>query len=398
MSSMNQKRDRLRRDERGSIMIMTALSALFLLLMVGLCIDVSRIYMVRAELQKAADAAALTAARELNGGKKGIDDAVQQANNVILNNHGFGKAKVTIATVEFATSLNGAYMNAADAKQDATVKNIEFVRVTTQSTSTSMLFASSALGASRAESTRATAGISVAVSGICDFFPAAVALNDAIPATAEYDPPAKGTLMNLKFNQGTGNSAVLADKDYIILEVPAINGNGTGETAELTAGLPNFCKKLGDVIHMTPSSNKNNGPRNSGDGMNTRFNVYANGYGNALVPSTFPPDLNINESIDHTQYVNGSPSSTPNPNYSIAQDDRRMLVVPLIRPGTYPAYTSNILQWGIFFLKSKVPTNNGKCDPPCGQIPVEYVGKAQVSSATADPSCNSGLTTAVLYK
>src|SRR5678815_3833041 len=96
--------------------------------------------------------------------------------------------------------------------------------------------------------------------------------------------PAVGTLLTLKFNQGTGTSAVLADREYIILEVPNINGNGTGETAVLTAGLPNFCKTLGDNINMTPSSNQNNGPRNAGEGSNTRFNDYANGYGNALQP------------------------------------------------------------------------------------------------------------------
>src|SRR6267143_188795 len=195
MPSMKEPGGRLRSGERGSIMIMTAIFALLLLLMVGMTIDISRIYSVRAELQNAADAAALTAARELNGGTKGIDDAVQQATNVIVNNRGFAKAKVSIASVEFATSLNGTYMNATSAKAAGTVANIEFVRVTTQSASTGILFASSALGASHAESRQAVAGISVALSGICDFFPAAIALNDANPVTPEFDPPAKGTLM-----------------------------------------------------------------------------------------------------------------------------------------------------------------------------------------------------------
>ena len=68
MSLINEQGGRLWSGERGSIMIMTAIFALLLLLMVGLCIDISRLYMVRAELQNAADAAALTAAREINGG------------------------------------------------------------------------------------------------------------------------------------------------------------------------------------------------------------------------------------------------------------------------------------------------------------------------------------------
>ena len=54
------------------MVIMTAISMLLLILMVGLCIDISRIYTVRAELQNAADAAALAAAKELDGGVLGI--------------------------------------------------------------------------------------------------------------------------------------------------------------------------------------------------------------------------------------------------------------------------------------------------------------------------------------
>src|SRR5712691_5955053 len=131
MSSISEQRDRLRSGERGSIMIMTAIFALLLLLMVGLCIDVSRIYMLRAELQNAADAAALTAARELNGGTTGIDDAVTQA-NAIVNTQGLrAKTGVAVATVEFAVNLDdNPYLSAATAKLNAA--NIRFVKVTTQ--------------------------------------------------------------------------------------------------------------------------------------------------------------------------------------------------------------------------------------------------------------------------
>ena len=138
--------------------------------MVGMAIDLSRIYMVRAELQNAADAAALTGARELNGGDNGIDKAVTQATSVIANSQGFGKANVSIQTIEFAVDLDGTYMNAGAAKGATTVSHIQFVRVTTQATSTNILFASSALGASRSESRQATAGQSIGLNGICDFF------------------------------------------------------------------------------------------------------------------------------------------------------------------------------------------------------------------------------------
>jgi Flp pilus assembly protein TadG len=388
-----------RQGERGSIMIMTAIFALLLLLMVGLCLDVSRIYLTRDELQNAADAAALNAARELNGGTSGIDNAVAKATNAVTNTltntRGLrAKTNVTISSVTFSTTVDGTYLAAADAKAAGTVQQIQYVKVITQAAATNILFASSALGASHSESRQAVAGMSIGLSTVCDFFPAAVALADADPTTSVYDKPAPGTTMTLRFNQGTGTEAVVADKDYIILEVPDINGNGTGETAVLTAGLKNYCKSLGDNINMPPSSNQNNGPRNAGDGMNTRFGTYANGYGNALTNPPYPPDTNLTQDITWQTYLDNNPNM------------RRRLIVPVILPNgppplqaSYPAYTTNIQYWAVFLLERPVPTPAGNCSntPGCGDIPVLYVDEAVVS-AEGPPTCSSPLRTAVLYR
>jgi Flp pilus assembly protein TadG len=391
MSSDKEQRDELRSNERGSIMIMTAISAVALLLMVGLALDISRIYVVRAELQKAADAAALTAARELNGGTGGIDEAVNQAMNVIANNQGVNtKTDVAISSVTFAVNLNDdPYLNITAAKLVA--PNIRFVRVTTESTSTAILFASRALGASHSESRQAVAGMSVPLAGLCDFFPAAVGMANPNPTPGP---------MTLKFAQGSGNTATINDKDYIVLDVDCIPGNGETETAilaagELTGSESCSCKKLGDTLNMTPSSNFANGGRAAGDGINTRFGVYVvGGYGNNLNPSNaskYPSDTNINETITAAQYANAFPT---------AGNDRRIIVAPLIPPGSYPANTNGqITGWGKFFLKTQMSAPSGNCNmnPPCGFMSVEYLGKADVG-ATGAVACNSGLTTAVLYK
>src|SRR5689334_21124855 len=107
--------DRQRSNERGSIVIMTAIFMLLLFLLVGLCIDVSRIYLVRAELQNAADAAALTGARELNSGTTGIDSAVARA-TVVTNTVDFTRLGIGIATVKFAKLPDGPYLDAGTAK------------------------------------------------------------------------------------------------------------------------------------------------------------------------------------------------------------------------------------------------------------------------------------------
>jgi Flp pilus assembly protein TadG len=391
MSSMNGQRDQLRSGERGSIMIMTAIFALLLLLMVGLCLDVSRIYLVRAELQNAAEAAALAGARQLNGGAGGIDAAVAKAMSLVNSQGLRAKTNVTIATVEFAVFVDGPYMTADAVKANTvTLRQVQYVRVTTNPTTTNILFASSALGATHVESRQAIAGMSIGLTGICDFFPAAVALSNPSPSPGE--------LMTLNFNQGTPTGITLADKDFAILEINNITGTGAVETATLCAGIPNLCKSSGDQIHMTPSSNPNNGPLNCGDGMNTRFNVYANGPGN-LSPADFPPDTNVKENISATDYKDKTPGqvTAPSPN-GPGKDERRLLIAPIIAPGNYPAYATNIVGWGVFFLKALTPTpSNCSHTPGCGAIPVEYAGVANVS-ATGDPSCSSPLRTPVLYR
>jgi len=378
------------KGQRGSVMIMTAIFAVGLLMAVGLAIDISRIYMIRTERQNAADAAAVTAARELDGGSGGIDNAVTKA-SAVLNTQGFNKAGVTITSVEFAVNLNdNPYMDQATARTAANAPTIHYVRVTTAASTTPILFALQALGASRTEGSQATAGQSIDLTGICDFFPAAVALDSE---------PAVGALLTLNFNQGTGNGITLANYDYAILEVPQINGNGTGETATLCAGIPNFCKKTGDTIHMTPSSNQNNGPKNCGDGTNTRFNIYANGYGSALQPGPYPPDTNVKTNISATDYLNKTAGQViaPNPN-GPGKDSRRLLIAPMVYPGDYPAYATNIWGWGIFFLKDISPTpSNCSHATGCGGIPTEYLGRANVA-ASGDASCGTGLTTPTLYK
>ncbi len=55
------------KSQRGFVLIVTAISMTLLLGLAGLGIDIGRMYVIRAELQSFTDAAALSAAMELNG-------------------------------------------------------------------------------------------------------------------------------------------------------------------------------------------------------------------------------------------------------------------------------------------------------------------------------------------
>jgi Flp pilus assembly protein TadG len=402
-SSGDQQANRLA-SERGSVMIMTAILMAGIVLAVGLCIDVARVYMVRTELQNAADAAALAAARELNSGSGGIQDAVTQA-TTIVNNYGFNDAAVNIQAVDvrFAVNLNqDPYVSAATAALNPT--NYRFVRVTTQSVTTPMLFSARVLGASRTESRSAVAGMSVGINTICDFFPFAVALDDSNTTDVGFTLPAANTVMTLNFVQGTGNSMTLKNRDYITLEVPEISGNGAGETIRLSAGVTSICQTLNVNIpfHATPSANQNNGPRQLADGVNTRFNVYANGPGQ-LNPTDFPPDSNIAEGISFDDYKNKTVVTEPNPN-APGQDDRRILIVPIIAPGTYTGapVSAPTLKFGAFFLKRQ-PTVDNPCsnaNDGCAKFEVEWVEESLVigRGSFTPGGGTSNLTLPVLYK
>src|SRR5215510_14503194 len=68
-----------RKQERGSILATSAIGMLSILLAVGLGIDISRSYLTKAELQNAADAAALAGVSGLDTSATGIHKAVDRA-------------------------------------------------------------------------------------------------------------------------------------------------------------------------------------------------------------------------------------------------------------------------------------------------------------------------------
>src|SRR5687768_3392852 len=74
-----------RKNERGGVVAYTVMSALFLFLAVGLGVDLSHLYTVKAELQNAADAAALAGITPLDEPDSAkIEEAVDRA-VVVLN-------------------------------------------------------------------------------------------------------------------------------------------------------------------------------------------------------------------------------------------------------------------------------------------------------------------------
>lgn len=82
---------------------------IFLLAMVGLAVDIGRMYVAKSEAQSFADSAALAAAMQLNGTSAGITNA-QSVVSADPKRWGFGLNPFTNVTTAFATSSSGPWV------------------------------------------------------------------------------------------------------------------------------------------------------------------------------------------------------------------------------------------------------------------------------------------------
>jgi len=343
----------------------------------------------------------------------GIDNAVARANNII-NTQGFAKVGVSIATIEFATNLvtdvntnvdTTTWLTAAQAKQPATVGQIKFVRVTTQTTSTAILFGVAALGSSHVESRNAVAGMSVGINGFCDYYPIALA-----KATPNVSYPVN-TPLTIHFVDNTGQTINLPDGSYTILDTPWVSGNGANETRDAMAGVTPRCARLGDVLNFSKSSsaNANNGPQQIALGTDTRFYQYPPG--NSLTYANAKPAPNVfgsnnGETMTFADYVSGNSATYRAPGQP-GIFDRRLLLLPIITPIVNGATSGPVIKFGYFFIRQRIegdcPKNNFPCPvgtTAAGDMLIEYLGdNFIVARGLFDPtSCSSNVGVSVLYR
>jgi Flp pilus assembly protein TadG len=113
--------------QRGFIVLVTAVSLVVLIGMLGLAIDLGRVYIVKNEAQAFADLASIAAARHLDGKQAGIDNAkTEVANSTNGWNFGTQSFPAGIRTVEFATAATGPWSTAPS----GSLVGYAFVRVT----------------------------------------------------------------------------------------------------------------------------------------------------------------------------------------------------------------------------------------------------------------------------
>jgi hypothetical protein len=121
-----------------------------------------------------------------------------------------------------------------------------------------------------------------------------------------------------------------------------------------------------------------------------RFDVYSGGISYS---TSTPPDTNIAQNINYTQYSAKSPFLAPS---HTGLFERRLLVIPVIPISEFDngRTTVHAGALGAFFMQNPVDNGNG------GDIQLEYTGKNVTSTTGSDPS-GTGVTnivTPVLYR
>jgi Flp pilus assembly protein TadG len=360
-----------RKQERGSILAISAIAMTAIMLAVGLGIDISRFYLTKTELQNAADAAALAGVSGLDGGAPGITEAVDRAVKV-MNNYNFNKTNVSFprANVLFAVNLNGPYQSEGSAFSSPT--NIRFVKVTTPAESVGVSFASLVLGKTKNLTATATAGYSVPINVVCPWLPAFV-LDDPV------NPITPGKTYTFRLAPGTA----ISPGNYQLLA--PIQSGASGDREGMANGV-NWCISVGTEVKTKPGVSAGA----IRQGINTRFDRYVAG----LDPGTSPPDSNIAEDIPYWKYRDKVVVQTPS---HPGVDQRRVVFIPIASAPPGNGRDSVVIaKFGTFFLQTSVGGGNG------GELKAEYVtDKVFAGNSSYDPGAgavNDNMTVPVLYR
>jgi Flp pilus assembly protein TadG len=443
MQSKRHSRALRRKKERGNVLAYTVLSALFLFLAVGLGVDLSHLYLAKAELQNAADAAALAGASALTlPNPERITTAVDRAvstmnlNKYNFDNRTFDAVMDTTsqrALVTFAVNLSGPFVSEADARAEP--DDIRFVMVNTPTVPVNMIFAIPFLGTTQSLKAKATAGLSVPgnarycpaplsavqcgptdpscifdsqfwgdcgdapISGTSPPKPPIHTYTDGTPACDPTREFCKGCFYNVRTAGSTGPSPG---------NLGLLGCGGTG-CDDLRAALAAYgeacqCGLLSEGDSMPVQTGNCAGPVSQG--LNVRFDDYSGGAPN--YSTTIPPDTNIAQGtpsghganttwpgISYGQYQAGSPFAAPAAGH-VGANNRRILILPITYVADWPTGSSGNVTargFGAFFMRNQAIGTNG-------DIRMEYIGEDTSGIVGLDPSGNntSNVVTPVLYR
>ncbi len=292
-----------RKSERGAVAIIFGLTVVVLFAMGGVVLDLGHLYIAKAELQNAADAAALAGAKDLNETTPGIDAAVATAQTISAKNKYNFSTDVTLAlaNIEFGPSPDGPWSSVAAAR--AAPQGMTFIKV-----DTGLKVLGTYLMRVAGVDTVSTFGLAVAGRFVNNVTPIGVCAIDPANKTAkyEYPPPPDGTglteLVEFGFRRGVTynlfglNPLAGGPSDPYLLnpvDSPPSACNPANSSADFTA--PFMCSGTSAVVSAGSGKVYTNTGLTSAlaASLNSRFNYYSGP--SKCIPASAPPDVNIKE-------------------------------------------------------------------------------------------------------
>ncbi len=321
-----------KRKQKGAVAIIFGLTAVVLLSMGGLVLDMGHLYIAKAELQNAADAAALAGAKELNETAAGITLAVSKAQAIALKNkYDFATDLVLLSgDIEFGPSPTGPWSTAAAATASPTGKT--FVKVDTGAKtlptylmSVAGIYAVTTFGA-------AVAGRfvnNVTPIGVC-------AIKDASGASRPKGEVLPGTLELAQFGFRRGVSYNIFDLNgpgfpssnpYLLNPVDVYPNPCSGSNSSANNTAPFVCNGTSAILTGTPGTVYGNSGLSAGKieaALNSRFNIFTGP--SVCIPAQAPPDVNVKQ----YGFASGVDWMTPTPTVQTMQNPGAPITPPAI--------------------------------------------------------------------
>ena len=309
-------RAKLKSRQEGAVAIIVVICLVVLIGMVGLVLDLGHLYVAKTELQNAADAAALSGAKELNGTKLGVQNAITAAANVArMNNFDFQKKSVgtnaadgglviSVGSCPDDSGCGWVFASAVGTDADAVGKN--FLKVETGNRNLNTWFAHVLPGVS---SSTSTFGMAVAGRYVTPITPIGVcALRDTREAWVKYGSGANdeykvefGYMRGVNYDLNAINDKLsgLASGDKLYIHPTATSAadcKANEGSADFAA--PFLCtgqSAIGNTFNSQVFTNTGLAAGKSIAAINTRFDLYGSQLDKSLDYTVCAPDANIKQ-------------------------------------------------------------------------------------------------------
>ncbi|WP_051933605.1 pilus assembly protein TadG-related protein [Massilia sp. BSC265] len=294
------------RRESGAIAIMAVGAIIIICGFCSLALDLSRVYNRKVELQSAADAAAVSAATELDGTKAGLTRATQRvaslfATPVMYGGPSYGYIPEPMDwsddAIKFAASPNGPWLSSSEAAAKSVPNGLLFVQIDTRGldlsygeVQTLFLPVVSNGGAITSTAARAVAGpsaVGVMPFGICAMDP--VEKRDR-----------NGELQEYGFRRGVSYDLMQLNPEDTetgqTFLIHPFTGPGTAPTSssDFNTVAPAVCTGVMGMARVTGAKVSVSSPFPLND-YYRQFNSRFDSYTEPCSPATAPPDRNVKE-------------------------------------------------------------------------------------------------------